>query len=43
MPAPPILPGATTGAHPMLDILAVVLGTGGILLMAGYAALCERI
>ena len=28
---------------PMLDILLAVLGTGGILLMAGYAALCERI
>jgi len=27
----------------MLDILLAVLGTGGILLMAGYAALCERI
>jgi len=28
---------------PMLDILLAVLGTCGILLMAGYAALCERI
>ena len=28
---------------PMLDFLAAVLGTGGILLMAGYAALCDRI
>ena len=27
----------------MLDVLIVVLGTGGILLMAAYAALCERI
>jgi len=27
----------------MFDILVLVLGTGGILLMAGYAALCERI
>ena len=27
----------------MADILVVVLGTGGILLMAAYAALCERI
>lgn len=27
----------------MLDILTAMLGTGGILLMAGYAALCERI
>ena len=27
---------------PMLDLLAVVLGAGGILLMAGYAALCDR-
>jgi len=27
----------------MLDILLAVFGTGGILLMAGYAALCERI
>jgi len=27
----------------MADILIIVLGTGGILLMAGYAALCDRI
>jgi len=27
----------------MGDILAVVLGVGGILLMAAYAELCERI
>jgi len=27
----------------MADILVAVLGTGGILLMAAYAALCERI
>ena len=27
----------------MVDILVAVLGTGGILLMAAYAALCERI
>ena len=27
----------------MSDILIIVLGTGGILLMAAYAALCERI
>ena len=26
----------------MADILVAVLGTGGILLMAAYAALCER-
>ena len=32
------LKGAT-----MADILVAVLGTGGILLMAAYAALCERI
>lgn len=25
------------------DILVIVLGTAGILLMAGYAMLCERI
>ncbi len=32
------------GAPPfMADILVIVLGTGGILLMAGYAVLCERI
>ncbi len=34
--------GNNQGA-PMLDLLLAVLGTGGILLMAGYAALCERI
>ena len=28
---------------PMLDLLAVALGAGGILLMAGYAALCDRV
>jgi len=27
----------------MYDILIIVLGTGGILLMAAYAALCDRI
>ena len=27
----------------MLDVLIVVLGTGGILLMAAYAVLCDRI
>jgi len=27
----------------MFDVLILVLGTGGILLMAAYAALCERI
>lgn len=27
----------------MSDILTILLGTGGILLMAAYAALCERI
>jgi uncharacterized membrane protein len=30
-------------ADHMADILLIVLGTGGILLMAAYAALCERI
>ena len=28
---------------PMLDVLVAVLGTGGIMLMAAYAALCDRI
>jgi hypothetical protein len=32
----------TEGTH-MFDILVLVLGTGGILLMAAYAVLCERI
>jgi len=27
----------------MFDVLILVLGTGGILLMAAYAALCDRI
>jgi len=27
----------------LYDILILVLGTGGILLMAAYAALCDRI
>jgi len=27
----------------MADILLIVVGTGGILLMAAYAAFCERI
>ena len=30
-------------AHPLIDFIVVVLGTGGILLMAGYAVLCDRI
>lgn len=31
------------GSSPMLDILVAALGTGGIMLMAAYAALCDRI
>ncbi len=27
----------------MSDVIVLVLGTGGILLMAAYAVLCERI
>jgi len=27
----------------MLDLIVAVLGTGGILIMAAYAALCDRI
>ncbi len=27
----------------MMDVVVVVLGTGGIVLMAAYAALCDRI
>lgn len=27
----------------LIDIIVAVLGTGGILLMAGYAVLCDRI
>ena len=30
--------------HPeLIDLIVVVLSTGGILLMAGYAVLCDRI
>ena len=41
-------PGSTPsapfgGLGDMADIIVIVLGTGGILLMAAYAALCERI
>ena len=31
------------GGIRMSDVIIIVLGTGGILLMAAYAALCERI
>lgn len=31
------------GGKTMIDAILMVLGAGGILLMAGYAALCERI
>jgi hypothetical protein len=31
------------GRPSLLDLLIVVLGAGGILLMAPYAALCDRI
>jgi hypothetical protein len=31
------------GPNVMLDIAMIVLGTGGILLMVGYVALCDRI
>lgn len=30
-------------AHSMLDLLSAALGFGGILAMAAYAALCDRI
>jgi hypothetical protein len=30
-------------ARPLLDLLVLALGTGGILLMGAYAALCDRI
>ena len=33
----------TSGDPKVADIIVVVLGTGGILLMAGYAMLCDRI
>ncbi len=31
------------GQASMMDVVVVVLGTGGVLLMAAYAVLCERI
>lgn len=31
------------GSPYMLDILVLVCGTGGLLLMAAYAVLCEHI
>jgi hypothetical protein len=40
---PDLCPFATPGGLRMSDIIVIVLGTGGILLMAAYAALCERI
>lgn len=35
--------GLPIGDLSMLDILLLVLGTGGILAMLPYAALCDRI
>jgi hypothetical protein len=35
--------GATIRGFRMADVLIIVLGTGGILLMALYATLCDRI
>jgi hypothetical protein len=32
-----------TGRRTMADVLLIVLGAGGIMLMAAYAAFCERI
>ena len=41
---PAAKPTALQQEHAVLaDLLVVVLGTGGILLMAGYAMLCDRI
>ena len=41
---PPVKPAALQQEHAVLaDLLVVVFGTGGILLMAGYAVLCDRI
>jgi hypothetical protein len=41
--APNQAPSGAEEALLMYDILAIILGTGAILLMAAYAALCERI
>jgi hypothetical protein len=31
------------GERTLIDLIVVVLSTGGILLMAGYAVLCDKI
>jgi hypothetical protein len=41
--APSFRPSGNPMGPQMLDIAMIVLGVGGILLMAAYAALCERI
>jgi len=38
-----IRPRSDQGGVALLDLLVAVLGTGGILLMAAYAVLCEHI
>jgi hypothetical protein len=43
MPSRPIPIATFGGLRAMADVIVIVLGTGGILLMAAYAALCERI
>ena len=43
-PRHPEYPFVKPEGYPMLfDILVALIGTGGILLLAAYAALCERI
>ncbi len=43
MPRRPMPCAPFGGPGAMADFIVIVLGTGGILLMAAYAALCERI
>ncbi len=43
-PRPTLAAPSTMRVPPsMLDLIVAVLGTGGILIMAAYAALCDRI
>ncbi len=43
MPSRPNQRRRVAGGISVFDLIVIVIGTGGILLMAGYAVLCERI
>ena len=42
-PGRPVSADKSFGDGPVSDLIVLLLGTGGILLMAAYATLCDRV